>query len=1455
MDAKQLDLLEPRREAAPLEWDGGKDANDRLTPAQKQAAEQLWALFRNHYLDGKARSRYHTTRYGGDKPFSNVLPVIDDERRSQVVLIDGDRGAGKTALLVSLIDAWNRAVRREPTKSGYEQVVDEHGRVVPIGLLDLRSLPNDTSLLVHISGLLRGLVDDLGIGRRSAAPAISPLHTDNEAMQTWESFLTAAASTELRMRRRSAELDLQAFAAELHETEQDRQQVNERFARLIDHTLEAFERRIELERGKKLTPVFVIAIDDADMSPSRLAECFEVLHNFVHPRVVFLLTGESELFEATLRAQFLGELRRPLAGAKLDTSERKALGDRERAWRLANRYYAKLIPPQHRYTLEEVPHEERVERLRGPLEAIAVGDKNMWMFFDRMPGLASLLPGHLRELEDFKGELIRALEEKKKLDAVGFLVRLRDRLANALRAEGRDQTGLDDIIVMGDQLPFGQTARPHVLAFDTPPELRPVYLKYPYTTKDKPSREVVLYETVGLDLVANGTTLDGRIRDLTILTEYITAQLSGPLHHTPLTVQVDMPLSTIWRITTPPIPIRPDSPAAILDGWRSLEFYRIWRGFLEQQNWSTANILADPGLFALKLFEIAVHAHTTCLLDEDPNLSNVPLEARTEAWTHLLNKAGQDRPFGAYITDACLQLTWPESALPNEAVAQILAAFDNNDALLRSAELREQRLSKVASERRQPPAAFRDAIDDVSPDHPWLLKISRITPADRTRGVMAALAQIPTGFRLEPAPAWLPSNAAGYVFHRTRELLDNEQFPLLAIVETLLSEPQNINTNPLFTLFRAWQSTSSVSQHQGFGLTWNGFRAATHASQHAIEPLSPELSPTRRPTVASDVSFDEFLLKTGKIPEPTTDHAIHHALYRILYDIGADEPFIRVTSSASSAWTLFTVRDRDTGQTQHPWPAVSWLTFIDSDAILQRWHAIIENHDSNGSVGDVARRYVDAQLRTYANRNTTTICDDPAPNWFDLLDSARTICEQAPIHKHRRAAAFATWTSELIQFSLPSAALPELEAVALVASYCDVLSGLSIFAKQAEWVQSTLHQSLKLRNLFGQNWTFREVDLNHAARRRMSRLAHNYAHLAPDLFATPPARLEAIDGLILALANISLTREVHTPALANASGYLAPDLLEMLRHTYTASINCVAEALEGPGTTTERLHAAWDAAKPETPTAIRHDGQRWIIEGTHNITHEDTPSERYVVEYGVNYECHSGAMTSSVDEDIALIVHALIHDIVADLQVEADGLPPVHWPLARAVVSGQPYLPWPAVQWPTRHDLQLQLRCWQLDLEAAASLERNSLSARIRHFIAGTAHIYAQRTLYEAKPGSWHDVILAAHRAANFVNPHTQQTTRGRSYRAWVDQLPRFALPRVGLSHKHAADILVRYFDITKRNPAPELMGRCFGAFDGVPLKFEVDMADHPAVLACECETDQQMQECSNDLRKRYELG
>lgn len=376
----------------------------------------------DHSGDNRSRPS-HTPR----ARFIEAITVkVDRERVNQSILIDGERGAGKTSLLLNLLHQW-----REELLSGRPARMGEAGKgefvpVIPLGIIDLLPLPQNMELAMVLVSRLRKVMDELRGTRTTDAHGSSRglfrgLSTPdpNGLYGAWNDLAGSIAAWSGHLNERRASMDSDAFIDEL--TLETRSGIG------LDRTLRRFidilTEQVHEALGTARRPIFVLPIDDADMNPRKGPELIYLLRTFYHPRLVFLLTGNSRLFQQTLTYQFAREIDGSDVTA-FDDVERGRLANESRE--LARQIYDRAIAVNHRFRIQPRHHNSRlgvlVEKERSiktELSRVLLlgawkGKTLDWLLAPEprdaniaLERFQELIPGQLRSLVDLHGWLRR----------------------------------------------------------------------------------------------------------------------------------------------------------------------------------------------------------------------------------------------------------------------------------------------------------------------------------------------------------------------------------------------------------------------------------------------------------------------------------------------------------------------------------------------------------------------------------------------------------------------------------------------------------------------------------------------------------------------------------------------------------------------------------------------------------------------------------------------------------------------------------------------------------------------------------------------------------------------------------------------------------------------------------------------------------------------------------------
>jgi len=756
----QLSNLKPRKEALVL-------STASMTDAQFAAGQRVHALVNAMAAEAwEPRSR--------QSGLEAALPRIDTERSNRTILIDGDRGSGKTSLLVSLLDYWNRLrLQRSmeaygPSKvesDGPAKTLDRPGwqapefPVLPVGLVELQPLPPTTNLLVYVTSSLCKLLNAVeeasgvpGGTRGSDAPWRPGRVASVSARDAWNTFAAQAASGwDGSLRERSGQMDAEQYAVELENTEQNRLGAMSSFRTFVDRLIEDVSAWLCFHQKK---PLLVLAFDDADMNPDLALPLLDLLRTFAHPRLAFLLTGSSRLFQWSMRTHMLAALGKPLKG--LPIADTAAADLPSESAMLAWNTYQKAIPEHHHCTIDSLPPRVRVERLRDLLAAVSLSSserrgifKNpdqpvMSDYFDAIDQLGSALPDTLRILNDLAegvqrdvgiasdahdgvqnpsrgriaARLVRRLWEnalrhplvdstmRRLLDGC---VELND--AGRLRADG---TGLEwDVrYVQGTECGSDE----FTVRFG---ELQPLRMKL--RTSPRTPAHRLPEEVTASFLLANIVSLDSEWDAFSVAPalaegfDGVFARASWTLH------------GKRFHFGWP----TPDADL-ILD---ILLFGRRWAEFYKRNcdDWKSSPMtvcerflggmihIADPDLGV---------SDSSKLADIVRGLSDLqPLDA-----TNTPRLSTRKAIFTAWARERALLLAAPESGLPSETAAQLLEAgrkaFDAGSwqsicqGLKRSRGARAEAAIRHAADSRQADDLLAQ-LDEGSPAHPWITYVNK----------------------------------------------------------------------------------------------------------------------------------------------------------------------------------------------------------------------------------------------------------------------------------------------------------------------------------------------------------------------------------------------------------------------------------------------------------------------------------------------------------------------------------------------------------------------------------------------------------------------------------------------------------------------------------------------------------------------------------------------------------
>ncbi len=297
-------------------------------------------------------------------------PVLDRNRRSQLGFIDGDRGMGKSSVLLTLQaltteddffaeenakspadkDKANKiltAVDRDRYPSTMKLRDDQRRNVVWLETLDMEPLSKGVNLFAAI---LARIEKELDIRLNELPPMAAALAEPDGY---------AGAADKLRQLQQDAAIvwdrtdgggysgEPQTRALWVNQAEKAGLELNHRIGEVLNAMARArWNRRSE-------NPLYVLPVDDFDLAPCHCLELLRLIRMITTPRLFFLVAGNTRIAEAVLKLRTEGDL--------LSLTDGKPLGSnevRECAAEIAANNMRKLLPPGQRAGLTEFRVEE-----------------------------------------------------------------------------------------------------------------------------------------------------------------------------------------------------------------------------------------------------------------------------------------------------------------------------------------------------------------------------------------------------------------------------------------------------------------------------------------------------------------------------------------------------------------------------------------------------------------------------------------------------------------------------------------------------------------------------------------------------------------------------------------------------------------------------------------------------------------------------------------------------------------------------------------------------------------------------------------------------------------------------------------------------------------------------------------------------------------------------------------
>ncbi len=299
-----------RQEARPLSWDDLDAVQRRAVKTILELMEATVGELRNAVGAGGSRA----ARRGVD--FS-----LDRTRSSRLVFLSGDRGTGKTTVLLSVRSLCKRPMSEKPEgKIPGPTWLTLRGlapHLVWLEPLDMETMPKASNLMAAILARIDAACDrqDLAsevVGRRGASAQgrtsrglLDPGPEYHRAMLDLQRLQwRVALAWEGNLPGRGGGLDSDSYAMEVIRSEKARISLGRDFNDVLEGLAEqAFDRRREPPG-----PLFILPVDDADLNPAKCLELLRILRFISVPRLFAIVLGDVAMIETAFSLGLAGEV-------------------------------------------------------------------------------------------------------------------------------------------------------------------------------------------------------------------------------------------------------------------------------------------------------------------------------------------------------------------------------------------------------------------------------------------------------------------------------------------------------------------------------------------------------------------------------------------------------------------------------------------------------------------------------------------------------------------------------------------------------------------------------------------------------------------------------------------------------------------------------------------------------------------------------------------------------------------------------------------------------------------------------------------------------------------------------------------------------------------------------------------------------------------------------------------
>lgn len=278
--------------------------------------------------------------------------TVDEHRSNRSLMLSGGRGTGKTSLLLTLKEAITSRsgfnIKEPEIRANVENL---RGKLIWLHTLDMEPLPHPTNLLVAILARVEKALEKYGNSPRDYGLLATGGDIEKKLLDLQRITTDASLAWDGNVKDRATSLDPDSYASEVLRAEKARIRVDIDFPNLLRDLAQL------VNPEPNLAPLFVLPVDDFDLSPVRCLELLRLLRAVSAPNLFTIVLGDIDVAEFAFDLKLSGDLAK-VAGISLSARDVIDSDFARKSTDISRSAIRKLLPPGqrlllHPYTVSE----------------------------------------------------------------------------------------------------------------------------------------------------------------------------------------------------------------------------------------------------------------------------------------------------------------------------------------------------------------------------------------------------------------------------------------------------------------------------------------------------------------------------------------------------------------------------------------------------------------------------------------------------------------------------------------------------------------------------------------------------------------------------------------------------------------------------------------------------------------------------------------------------------------------------------------------------------------------------------------------------------------------------------------------------------------------------------------------------------------------------------------------